>query len=249
MAIVAANPGPRKGVLHLSLRTELPVSSPDVAESRAIELDPFFPSREGGSDRRLGLKRAVDVLLATLLLLLTAPFMVLIALLIRLTSRGKALFVQPRVGFKCREFRMYKFRSMVDGAHRVERALANANGDQIFLKLAEDPRVTWLGKLLRKSSMDELPQLLNVLRGEMSLVGPRPLLLSDFEKFPRSAQMKRFGMKPGLTGLWQVSGRSRLPDVDRIRLDSEYVDTWSPWLDFKILLRTIPAVLRGDGAT
>ena len=222
---------------------------PEAIDTQVFDLELLLSSHGASSELYGQIKRVIDVVGASALLLLTAPLMLLIALIVRLTSRGTAFFVQPRIGYHCREFRMYKFRTMVDGAHRAERSLAHADGTGVFLKLADDPRVTWFGKLLRKTSLDELPQLANVLKGEMSLVGPRPLLLSDFEKFPRSAQMKRFCMQPGLTGLWQVSGRSMCADVERIRLDSEYVENWSLRLDVKILLKTVPVVLSGYGAT
>ena len=201
-------------------------------------------------DRSIGraFKRPLDWVLAAVLLAITAPILLVSVLLIRLTSRGPALFVQERIGYRCRRFSMYKLRTMVDGAEARERELAGGLAGRTFFKLDDDPRITRVGRMLRKLSIDELPQLFNVLKGDMSLVGPRPLLVSDFEKFPRSRQQRRFAVKPGLTGLWQVSGRSLLDDADRIRLDCEYVDRWSLALDLEILARTIPAVLstRGD---
>jgi lipopolysaccharide/colanic/teichoic acid biosynthesis glycosyltransferase len=142
---------------------------------------------------------------------------------------------------------MYKLRTMIDGAERLEAKLARRSR-RTFLKIEKDPRTTRIGRWLRKYSLDELPQIINVLRGDMSLVGPRPLLLSDMEKLPRHQQLARFAMKPGLTGLWQVSGRSQCTDEERMTLDLEYVNTWSLWLDLKILARTIPAVIRAQGA-
>ncbi|HUO85875.1 MAG TPA: sugar transferase [Thermoanaerobaculia bacterium] len=194
-------------------------------------------------------KRAADVVGALALLILTMPLLTSAALLVRLTSRGPAFFVQPRIGHRCRRFPMLKLRTMVEGAERQESAMAAERPGRVFFKPADDPRVTRVGRWLRRTSIDELPQLINVLRGEMSLVGPRPLLLSDFDLYPRSAQLRRFAMKPGITGLWQVSGRSRLPDERRIELDLEYVDHWSLGLDARILLRTLPAVASGDGAS
>lgn len=195
-----------------------------------------------------GLKRALDLTLASVLLLLTGPVLLAAMAVIRLTSRGPALFRQPRVGYRCRTFPMLKLRTMVQGAAEHEEELA-AEVDGTFFKLEDDPRVTRVGRWLRRSSIDELPQLVNVLRGEMSLVGPRPLLLRDFQRYPKHAQMRRFSRRPGLTGLWQVSGRSETSDRERIRLDLEYVDHWSLWLDLGIMLRTVPAVLSGRGAT
>jgi lipopolysaccharide/colanic/teichoic acid biosynthesis glycosyltransferase len=201
-------------------------------------------------DLRDRVKRLVDVVGAWVLLVATLPILAGAALLVRLTSRGPVFFVQPRVGYRCRQFPMLKLRTMVNGAEKHEAALAAARpAERIFFKLDDDPRVTRVGRWLRRASIDELPQLVNVLRGEMSLVGPRPLLVSDMRLYPRSAQMRRFSVKPGLTGLWQVSGRSRLPDDERIALDLEYVDRRSLALDARILARTLPAVLSGEGAT
>jgi lipopolysaccharide/colanic/teichoic acid biosynthesis glycosyltransferase len=194
-------------------------------------------------------KGAMDVLLSAFLLALFAPVLGLAMLLIKLTSRGPVIFPQPRIGYQGRQFSMYKLRTMVNGAERLEDELAEGSEDRTFLKIENDPRVTPLGRWLRKTSIDELPQLVNVLRGEMSLVGPRPLLLCDFRKFPRYEQLRRFSVKPGITGLWQVSGRSTLPDSERLRLDREYVERWSLWLDLKILARTLPVVLSTRGAT
>jgi lipopolysaccharide/colanic/teichoic acid biosynthesis glycosyltransferase len=195
-------------------------------------------------------KRLTDVAGAWVLLVLTLPVLAGAMLLIRLTSRGPALFVQPRIGYRCRQFPMLKLRTMMHGAEKQEAALAAARPEpRVFFKLENDPRVTRVGRWLRRTSIDELPQLVNVLRGEMSLVGPRPLLASDMRLYPRSAQMRRFSVKPGLTGLWQVSGRSRLSDEERIALDLEYVDHRSLALDARILLRTPSAVVRAEGAS
>jgi lipopolysaccharide/colanic/teichoic acid biosynthesis glycosyltransferase len=197
----------------------------------------------------LCVKRALDVILAAALIVLTAPLQVLVALLVKLTSPGPVLFVQRRVGLHCREFSMYKFRTMVDGADRAQDRLAKAQGGHTFLKLADDPRVTPVGRFLRRYSLDELPQLVNVLRGDMSLVGPRPLLPCDFDKFPKQDQLRRFSMTPGVTGLWQVSGRSACTDEERIALDLRYVDLWSLGLDITVLARTGPVVVSGKGAS
>lgn len=193
-------------------------------------------------------KRAMDVLLAGLLLVLSSPLLLLAAFLVKLTSRGPVIFVQKRVGYRCQQFKMYKLRTMFDGAQTLEDEFALRLTGRTFLKIQNDPRTTLVGRFLRKYSVDELPQLYNVLRGDMSLVGPRPLLRSDFRKFPKREQLRRFSVKPGLTGLWQVSGRSATSDHERIRLDLQYVDRWSLWLDLRILLRTIPVVLSTEGA-
>lgn len=192
-------------------------------------------------------KRAFDVVLAAVLIVLLLPVLAILTAVVSLTSPGGALFRQPRIGYLGQPFTMYKLRTMIDGADRLERRIA-ARSRRMFLKLERDPRTTRVGRFLRKYSLDEVPQLLNVLRGDMSLVGPRPLLLSDLEKLPRHQQLARFAMKPGLTGLWQVSGRSRCTDEERMQLDLQYVDQWSFWVDLKILARTLPAVIRAEGA-
>ncbi|KAB2953242.1 MAG: sugar transferase [Thermoanaerobaculia bacterium] len=202
----------------------------------------------GEAERRaeLALKRLADVVLGGILLVLAAPLLLLLAALVRATSAGPAFFRQTRVGWRGERFRMLKLRTMTDGAECLEEELADP--DSIFFKAQGDARVTPLGRFLRRSSLDELPQLVNVVRGEMSLVGPRPLLERDFARYPRGRQLRRFGMRPGMTGLWQVSGRSLLPDSERLRLDLRYVEHWSLGLDAEILLRTIPAALSGRGA-
>ena len=194
-------------------------------------------------------KRAFDVVAAALLLLLVSPVMLAVALAVKLTSRGPVFFVQKRIGLHCHEFRMLKFRTMVDGAEAAQDRLAQAQVGRTFLKLARDPRVTPLGRFLRRFSLDELPQLLNVVRGDMSLVGPRPVLPCDFDKFPKQDQLRRFSMTPGITGLWQVSGRSACSDEERISLDLRYADRWCLFLDLTILARTVPVVLSGQGAS
>jgi lipopolysaccharide/colanic/teichoic acid biosynthesis glycosyltransferase len=193
------------------------------------------------------IKRCVDVMVALTALVLSAPILLLAAALVRLTSPGGVLFVQRRVGLHGAEFSIYKLRTMVTGADRLEPELVRT-GERTFLKLRNDPRITRVGRVLRKLSIDELPQLVNVLRGEMSLVGPRPLMPSEVQNMPRSARQRRFAVKPGITGLWQVSGRSACSDEERIRLDHEYVERWTPLLDLQILVRTVPAVLAMRGA-
>ena len=193
-------------------------------------------------------KRLTDILLATAALILMSPILLLVVALNKRSSPGPALFLQKRVGYGCRVFPMIKFRTMVVGAEKAEIKLAGECPDRTFLKVVDDPRVTPLGRVLRKYSIDELPQLWNVIRGDMSLVGPRPILLSDFRKLPLRQQMRRFSVPPGMTGLWQISGRSRTTDKERMALDLRYVDLWSPGLDIQILGRTLPVVLRATGA-
>jgi len=200
-------------------------------------------------ESKLLVKRALDVVVATALLLVLLPLMALIAIVVKLDSRGPIFFTQKRVGLNKRIFRVVKFRTMHPDAERRQEEVEHLNEAQgpVF-KIRNDPRITRVGRFLRRSSLDELPQLLNVLVGGMSLVGPRPLPLRDVSLFDRGVQRKRFSVKPGLTCLWQVSGRSSLPFSEWLRLDLSYIDRWSLTLDLKILLRTIPAVLRGAGA-
>lgn len=195
-------------------------------------------------------KQTVDVFGALALLALLALPMALVALLIRVTSRGPTLFKQERCGLNGRPFTMLKFRTMVTDAEQRQAELAafNEMSGPVF-KVTNDPRVTPLGRMLRKYSIDELPQLWNVLRGEMSLVGPRPLPVGEVRRFDDPAHRRRLSVKPGLTCLWQVRGRNNVCSfAEWVRLDLEYIDNWSLWLDFKILLRTIPVVLLGTGA-
>ena len=217
--------------------------------SRLTTLDILFLDVSPQRATSLIVSRLIDLILSFVLLLILAPVLLLCIWLIRLTSPGPAIFVQRRIGRHSIEFDMYKLRTMVNGADAEEMELAEQAGGGIFLKVTDDPRTTGVGHLLRKHSLDELPQLYNVLRGEMGLVGPRPLLLCDLDKFPQGPQMRRFSAKPGMTGLWQVSGRSVCSDEERIRLDLNYVDDWSVWMDTKILARTVPVVIRAEGAT
>jgi exopolysaccharide biosynthesis polyprenyl glycosylphosphotransferase len=195
------------------------------------------------------LKRAVDVIGATIALIVLGPLMLVTAAAITLTSDGPVIFSQERYGLNRRRFRMWKFRTMVKDAERLQAPLESRNEVRgpVF-KITRDPRVTPLGRWLRRTSIDELPQLFNVLKGDMSLVGPRPLPIRDVLRFTRSSDMRRFSVRPGLTGLWQVSGRSRLDFDQWITLDLRYIDRWSLALDFAILARTLPAVIRGTGA-
>jgi exopolysaccharide biosynthesis polyprenyl glycosylphosphotransferase len=197
----------------------------------------------------LAAKRALDVLGATALLVLLLPFLVGIAVVIRLTSRGPIIFRQQRAGFHGRRFDMYKFRTMIEGAEQQRDGLAHLNEREgpVF-KITGDPRLTAVGCFLRRTSLDELPQLVNVLKGEMSLVGPRPLPVYEARHI-KGAQRRRLAMRPGMTGLWQVSGRNAVDFDGWMRLDLLYVDQWSFDLDLRILLRTIPVVLWGDGAS
>ena len=208
-----------------------------------------FRSTPDASWELLG-KRAIDFTAAFLGLLMLALPLALVALVIKLTSPGPALFTQLRGGRYGKPFTMYKFRSMRTDAEmrRAEFQVFNQMSGPVF-KLDNDPRVTPFGRFIRKLSIDELPQLFNVLRGDMSLVGPRPLPLYEVEKFETTAQRRRLSVQPGLTCLWQISGRNEIKDFqDWVKLDLKYIDNWSLWLDIKILLKTIPVVLLGSGA-
>ncbi len=194
-------------------------------------------------------KQAIDYVGAAVLVVLLAPLGALIAIAIKLTSQGPILFVQPRAGLNGRPFSLYKFRSMEADAEQRRASLVHRNEMKgpVF-KVSRDPRVTPLGRLLRRHSLDELPQLWNVLRGEMSLVGPRPLPVDEVDRFADDAHRRRLSVKPGLTCLWQISGRNDIADFDDwVRLDLDYIDQWSLWLDIKILLATIPVALLGRG--
>lgn len=195
-------------------------------------------------------KRVLDILIASSALVLLAPLLLAVALLIRTTMGGPVLFAHTRLGKNGREFQCLKFRSMANDsaellARHLERDPHAAREWQLRQKLSCDPRVTRLGRALRKSSIDELPQLINVLRGEMSCVGPRPIVASEIAHYGAQAA-DYFRVRPGMTGLWQVSGRSSLSYDQRVALDSRYVRNWSFWLDIKILLKTVVVIARPD---
>jgi exopolysaccharide biosynthesis polyprenyl glycosylphosphotransferase len=198
------------------------------------------------------IKRTLDFFLSLLLLIILAPVLLVTAILIKLTSAGPVFFAQKRVGLSKRTFTIFKFRTMVVNAEQKLHELEHLNevSGPVF-KIKNDPRLTPIGRFLRKTSIDELPQLFNVLSGDMSLVGPRPLQMRDYELFTDEGedwQRCRFSVRPGITCLWQVNGRSSLPFHQWMELDLQYVRNWSLWLDLQILARTIPAVLRGSGA-
>ena len=195
------------------------------------------------------IKRLVDIVVSTAMTLLLLPVFLLTALLIRLTSSGPVFFVQKRLGLNKRHFGIYKFRTMVVDAEKRIKEVEHLNevSGPVF-KIKNDPRITPIGKFLRKTSIDELPQLFNVLKGDMSLVGPRPLPLRDYEGFSEDWQRRRFSVRPGVTCLWQIGGRSSVSFEEWMELDLQYIDKWSLLLDLKILIKTIPAVLKGSGA-
>jgi lipopolysaccharide/colanic/teichoic acid biosynthesis glycosyltransferase len=193
------------------------------------------------------LKRMVDVILATVSLVVMLPLLVVLALLIFLDDPGPIFYISERIGKDGRAFPCFKFRTMVKGADSIKARFAALNErDTILFKLANDPRVTRVGAILRRHSLDELPQLFNVLRGEMSLVGPRPPLASEVERYAPE-HLIRLAVLPGLTGLWQVESRKNPSFANYIALDTAYVEHWSFWLDVKILCRTLGVVLRGTG--
>jgi exopolysaccharide biosynthesis polyprenyl glycosylphosphotransferase len=188
-------------------------------------------------------KRAFDLAVTLSLLPVALPLMAILAVVIRLSSPGPAIYRHERIGLCGREFTLLKFRTMRDEPEPEDQQTA-----QRFRKVSpSDPRITSVGRFLRRFSLDELPQLVNVLKGDMSLVGPRPLVRNELQML-NGVQLKRFSVPPGMTGLWQVSGRNSLTDARRVSLDVEYVDRWSLWMDMKILVKTIPAVLSGKGA-
>jgi exopolysaccharide biosynthesis polyprenyl glycosylphosphotransferase len=194
-------------------------------------------------------KRLLDIFLSTIFLTALLPIFGAIWILVKLTSRGPAFFVQERVGLGKRRFRLYKFRTMVsDAEERLADLEAFNEASGPVFKIKNDPRITPIGRFLRKMSIDELPQLFNVFKGDMSLVGPRPLPVRDYEGFDEDWHRRRFSVRPGITCLWQVNGRSNTTFNKWMEMDMEYIDNWSLGLDMKILLKTIPAVLKGSGA-
>jgi exopolysaccharide biosynthesis polyprenyl glycosylphosphotransferase len=200
----------------------------------------------------LTVKRTFDFVASLMILVLISPLLLITAIMVKLTSPGPVFFVQKRVGYNKRPFFIYKFRTMVIDAEKKLREIEHLNevSGPVF-KIKNDPRITPIGKFLRRTSIDELPQLFNVLLGDMSLVGPRPLQVRDYDLFTADGedwQRCRFSVRPGITCLWQVNGRSSMPFHQWMELDLQYVQRWSLWLDFEILFRTIPAVLKGSGA-
>jgi lipopolysaccharide/colanic/teichoic acid biosynthesis glycosyltransferase len=196
------------------------------------------------------IKRSFDVLVAFAGLVLAAPFLIVLAVVVKFDSPGPALFSQTRLGRHGRTFRMYKLRTMRVGADEEKWELAHLNqsDDVRLFKIPHDPRVTRMGRLIRRWSLDELPQLYNVLRGDMSLVGPRPFFVEDLSEY-EPHHMNRLLVRPGLTGLWQVSGRSDIMDFEEVvRLDRHYIDNWSFGLDLQIISRTLPVVVQRRGA-
>jgi len=218
-----------------------------IDQSEAGEVTVVLPRRPWYSYNST-LKRVLDLCVASLVLVATLPIWLAIIVAIKLDSPGPAIFVQERVGLRGRRFRFYKFRSMTDGADRMKAGLRHLSEvDGPVFKLRVDPRVTRVGRLLRRTSLDELPQLINVLRGEMSLVGPRPPIPEEVAQY-RPSDMIRLAVKPGLTCWWQVRGRSTVDFDTWMAFDREYVYGLSFWVDFQILVRTAQAVITCRGA-
>ena len=246
--------------VELTLVTTLPPSreaEPFALPERAQRLresvawDAYLPARSAGRSWAMQqrVKRAIDVVLAAAGLIVLMPLFAVVAVLIKLSSRGPVLYEWRALGYRARPFIAYKFRTMVVGAEarKAEFAAANEMTGPVF-KLRRDPRVTPLGRWLRKFSIDELPQLWSVLKGDMSLVGPRPPLPEEFAEY-EEWQCGKLAVRPGITCVWQVSGRNEISDFGTwARLDLQYIREWNLWLDFRLLLRTIPAVLSGRGA-
>ena len=195
------------------------------------------------------MKRIFDIVFSILALILLSPLFIVLAILIKATSKGPIFFVQIRVGRYGRTFPFYKFRSMYADAEKRKQALMaqNQSADGVIFKMKKDPRITPIGRFIRRTSIDELPQFMNVLFGDMSLVGPRPPVPSEVSQYTIEDR-KRLMVKPGLTCIWQVSGRSDIPFKQQVRLDKEYIRSQSLWKDLVILLRTVPAILSGKGA-
>jgi exopolysaccharide biosynthesis polyprenyl glycosylphosphotransferase len=200
-------------------------------------------------ENRINAKRAFDIVVAASILVLLSPLLLIVALLIRLDSKGPVFFSQVRVGKQAASFKMYKFRSMYFDAEQRKAALMAHNEMQggVLFKMRDDPRVTRMGRLIRKYSIDELPQIWNVLTGDMSLVGPRPPLPSEVAQYT-PYQRRRLAVTPGITCIWQVSGRSNIPFPKQVELDLEYIANQSFWNDMRLLVKTVPAVLKAQGA-
>jgi exopolysaccharide biosynthesis polyprenyl glycosylphosphotransferase len=226
--------------------TEILVERGEYVPGQGVPLFELRPPILAGTDWVV--KRAFDVVVSLLAVVVGLPLWIAIAALIKATSRGPVFYADPRVGLGEREFRMLKFRTMVADAALEQERLEGANeATGALFKIRNDPRVTSVGRTLRRFSLDEVPNVLNVLRGEMSLVGPRPLPVRDYQKLA-PWHRRRSNVLPGMTGLWQIAGRSNLPYDDLVRLDFYYLENWSLWLDITILVKTVPAVFARRGA-
>ncbi|HLJ84916.1 MAG TPA: sugar transferase [Candidatus Eremiobacteraceae bacterium] len=225
-----------------------------ILPQAARDAEPRYPAKLTFFEQRavpgwwIVWKRLLDVCVSAVLLVVLSPLYIIIGIAVKLTSAGPVLFTQTRVGKNGSLFRFYKFRTMVDGAHLLHECVAHLNEcDGPALKIANDPRLHGLGPFLRRTSLDELPQLWNVLRGDMTLVGPRPALPNEVANYA-PPYLERLNVTPGLTGLWQVSGRANVPFRRWMAMDVWYVRNWTPAVDFALLVRTIPAVIFREGA-
>jgi exopolysaccharide biosynthesis polyprenyl glycosylphosphotransferase len=234
------------------VRVRTKMSHLHIARTYVDELEgvPTMTIQSGPRDGwQLVSKRFIDVLGSAALLITLAPLFALVALLIKFGSTGPIFFTQERVGYNKRRFKVLKFRTMVIEAEQQQQMLEHLNEvEGPVFKIKKDPRITCVGAYLRRFSIDELPQLINVLKGDMSLVGPRPLPVRDVERIDLRWHKRRFSIKPGITCLWQVNGRSNIGFNDWVRMDLDYIDKWSLGLDLLILMKTIPAVFKGPGA-
>jgi exopolysaccharide biosynthesis polyprenyl glycosylphosphotransferase len=239
--------------LHgILIRFDTDIFNLNFTRSRTEDFDRGLQIAPYGSEYEalpMILKRFLDIVMSSLLLILLSPVFIVAALLVKLSSAGPVFFSQERIGLNKRRFLTYKFRTMIPNAEQMISQLEHLNevSGPVF-KIKNDPRLNPVGKFLRRTSIDELPQLLNVLKGDMSLVGPRPMAVRDYEGFSEDWQRRRFSVRPGITCLWQVNGRSSISFQQWMELDMQYIEQWSIWLDLKILVRTIPAVMRGTGA-
>ena len=236
--------------ITLSIPVDMVVKEPVFFASleRIGDMDILSFHRSSHKHLELFIKYTIDKILALVFLTITLPLFVVISIIVKLTSKGPVIFKQTRVGLNGKKFVFYKFRTMYHGTEKMRKLLIDFNEmDRVVFKIKNDPRVTPIGRILRRYSLDELPQLRNVLKGDMSLVGPRPPLPEEVEQY-ELWERRRLSMKPGLTCLWQIRGRNEIKFSEWIKMDLEYIDNWSLLLDMKILLKTIPAVLSGRGA-
>ncbi|HQG45873.1 MAG TPA: sugar transferase, partial [bacterium] len=237
--------------LGISTSIALDLFNIHIARTRQTDFN-GFPLLEfetfHAKEWQLFIKRIMDLAIASVSLAIFSPVLLLVAVLIKLTSKGPVLFKQTRIGLNGRKFTLYKFRSMVEDAEARKKDLLQQNEmDGPVFKIKRDPRITTIGWIIRKTSIDELPQLFNVLMGDMSVVGPRPPLICEVEDY-KVWQRRRLSLKPGITCIWQVSGRNKIGFDKWMKMDLEYIDTWSLWLDVKILFKTFFVVLTGYGA-
>lgn len=242
-AALTASPGCRRGDFGLRNR---------IAAATALQNRGWVTGRSGGAPWTLsGTKRSADALMALLLLLTALPVLILVSILIKATSRGPLFFIQQRTGYRGRRFGMFKFRTMVADAETLKASLRHLNKhgpESIDFKIDDDPRITSVGRILRKTSLDEIPNLINVVRGDMRLVGPRPTSFTA-NAYEKDEYLRRLSVYPGVTGLWQISGRSDIGFSDRVELDLRYIEDQGPLQDLKILVMTPIKILTGDGAS